>query len=439
MNRMKNISYKIFLLLGIVTLFSSCEKEELRAILNTAAKPLVTLNASSLELSKENADANALTISWTEPDFGFNAGAQYRIMIDKAGGNFSQAQVFTTGTALSKSWTNKQLNALLQAMGFELTEQASLQVIVESILSDDNRQTSDAMNLKILGYLDKLDLSSSWGVVGSGAVNGWDGPDMPFYKTSASGIFVAYVTLKTGEIKIRENNDWAINYGDNGADGTLEKDGANIAVTAGTYSITFDQNNLSYTIEKLSWGIVGSGAPNGWDGPDLDFFYDPATDQWRALAKLADGEIKIRKNNDWGLNYGDNGADGTLEKDGANIAVTAGTYLVTFNQRELTFIIEPISIPGIVGSAAPNGWDGPDVSLKPDFSRDGLWVAYGVTLTTGEIKFRMNNDWGINFGDDGADGSLERDAANIAITAGTYDVELDLSDPSSPTYKITSK
>ena len=436
---MKNIFKNIYLLLTSVVLLASCEKEELRAILNTGAVPVVTLNSSSLELTKENAETVALTVSWAEPDFGFNAGAQYRILIAQAGSGFTGAQVFSTGSALSKSWTNKQLNNLLLAMGADVTQPFNLEVAVESILSDKAVQRSAANQLSALGYLDKLDLSSPWGIVGSGAVNGWDGPDMPFYKTASAGIYVAYVNLKDGEIKIRENNDWALNYGDNGADGSLEKDGANIVVTAGTYAVTFDENALTYIIEKLSWGIVGSGAPNGWDGPDVDFFYDSSTDQWRAITALNDGEIKIRKNNDWGLNYGDDGANGTLDKDGANIVVSAGTYLLTFNSNELTIEIEKIDIPGIVGSGAPNGWDGPDVSLRPDFSRDGFWVAYGVTLADGEIKFRMNNDWAINFGDDGANGTLERDAANIVVKAGKYDIELDLSDPASPKYKLTKK
>ncbi len=436
MNKLFN---RIFFLFGLAAVLSSCEKDEIKAVLNPGAKPVVSVSSQSLQLNKETQDETALTVTWSKPDFGFNAGAQYRVLIAKAGANLAEAQVFTTGTELSKGWTHKQLNNLLISMGFEPSTDASFDIAVESILSGTVSQRSDIMTVNALTYLDKLDLSSPWGVVGSAAANGWDGPDMPFYKTSSAGIYVAYVTLLDGEIKIRQNNDWALNYGDNGADGTLEQDGANIVVEAGTYAITFDENNLTYTIEKLSWGIVGSAAPNGWDGPDFEFTYDPSSDQWRALVKLADGEIKIRRSNDWGLNYGDDGADGTLEKDGANIAVTAGTYLVTLNLNELTLEIEPISIPGIVGSGAPNGWDGPDVSLSPDFSREGIWVAYNVTLAAGEIKFRMNNDWAVNYGDDGADGTLERDAANIAVTAGTYDVELDLSDPNSPKYTLTKK
>ncbi|WP_304232554.1 SusE domain-containing protein [Jiulongibacter sediminis] len=433
---MNKVINKLFFFFGILTVLSSCEKEEIRAVLNSGAKPVVSVSSQSLQLNKESADSNALTVSWAEPEFGFNAGTQYRVLIDKSGNNFADAQVFTTGTETSKSWTHKQLNNLLISMGIEPDTEGAIDIAVESLLSDKVSQRSDAANLTAMPYLDKLDLSSPWGVVGSGAVNGWNGPDMPFYKTGDAGVYVAYVMLLDGEIKIRENNDWAVNYGDNGADGTLERDGANIAVEAGSYAITFNENDLTYTIEPLSWGIVGSGAPNGWNGPDLEFMYDPSSDQWRAIATLTDGEIKIRKNNDWGLNYGDDGADGTLDRDGANIAVTAGTYLVTLNLNDLTVVIEEIDIPGIVGSAAPNGWDGPDVSLMPDFSRDGVWVAYGVELADGEIKFRMNNDWGVNYGDDGADGSLERDAANIAVSAGVYDIEVDLA---SLTYVITAK
>ena len=37
-------------------------------------------------------------------------------------------------------------------------------------------------------------------------------------------------------------------YGDDGADGTYEANGANIAVTAGTYDMTLDTVNGTYTL-----------------------------------------------------------------------------------------------------------------------------------------------------------------------------------------------
>ncbi len=435
---MKRIFNFLAATLFAASLFS-CEKEEVKAVLNESAKSDLSFSSSSLTLLKEKAEESAVTLNWTKPDYGFSAGVQYRVLVDKANNSFKSAQSFTTGTANTLSWTHKQLNNLLQSMGFKPNETASLDVAVETIFSDALVKRTEVKKLTAVLYLDKLDLSSTWGLVGSAAPNGWDGPDVPFYKTGATGVFVCYAKLIAGDVKIRENNKWDLNYGDNGANGTLEVNGANIVVKAGSYKITFDAAKLTVKLENFSWGLVGSATPNGWNGPDLDFFYDPATDQFRALANLIDGDIKIRKNNDWSINYGDDGANGSLELNGANIAVKKGVYLITFNDKDLTIKIEKTAIPGIVGSAAPNGWNGPDISMTPDFSKDGLWVAKNVKLIAGDIKFRMNNDWSVNYGDTGGDKILELNGANIPVTAGTYDIELNLGDPAKLVYSITKK
>lgn len=430
-------------ILGVFSFcFSGCEKDEIKTILNTDAKPGLNLSSSSFPLVKEAPDATALTVTWTKPDFGFSAAVTYRLFVDKAGNNFKTAQSFTTGNSTSYAWTNKQLNGLLAAMGFKPLEAANLEIRVESILSTEVTQMSEVKKFSTMGYLDRLDLSSSWGLVGSATPNGWDGPDLPFYKTLASpGVFVCYANLKEGDIKIRENNQWSVNYGDNGNDGTAEINGANIFVKAGSYKVTFDSNKLLIKVEKYSWGLVGSATPNGWGGPDVDFFYDPATDQFRALGSFGDGDIKIRKNNDWSINYGDTGNNGTLELNGDNIPIKKGVYLITFNPTTLEIKIEKTAIPGIVGSAAPNGWNGPDIQFLPNFFKDsGHWIAVNVPLKSGDIKFRMNNDWSINYGDDGNDLSLEINGANIAIpVGGVYDIELNLVNTPKPTYTIKKK
>lgn len=280
---------------------------------------------------------------------------------------------------------------------------------------------------------------STWGIVGSG-YNDWGngGPDAPFYTTADANVFVAYVTLLDGEIKIRENNDWANNFGDDGADGTLDAGGANIVSTAGTYKVTLNFNDNTYTIEAYSWGIVGSGF-NDWGnaGPDAAFHYDYTTDTFKVGVKLLDGEIKIRLNNDWGTNFGDTGADGTLEAGGDNIATTAGFYTVTFDVNKSTYTIEASDVWGIVGSGY-NDWG----NAGPDFNftevNPGIFVANNVTLLDGEIKFRLNEDWTTNFGDTGADGTLEAGGDNIVTTAGKYRITMDLTDNANPKYTITA-
>lgn len=267
---------------------------------------------------------------------------------------------------------------------------------------------------------------SNWGVVGSGYNNWGAFADGAFYTTSDADVIVSYVTLVDGEIKFRLDNDWGTNYGDDGGDGTLEADGANIAVTAGIYKITVNTSSNTYTIEPFSFGIVGSGYNNwGSDGPDAKVYYDYTSDTWKAGVKLLDGEIKIRLNNDWGTNYGDDGADGTLDLDGANIAVTAGHYLLTVDLNAGTYTLEAADVWGVVGSGY-NDW-----GATPDFSLTALntetVVGDIVTLIDGEIKFRVNNDWGVNYGDNGT-GVLEADGGNIAVTAGLYRVVINLTD-----------
>jgi len=47
---------------------------------------------------------------------------------------------------------------------------------------------------------------------------------------------------------------------------------------------------------------------------------------------LVAGEIKFRANDDWALDYGDTGFDGTLEEGGDNIPIDeAGNYTIVLN------------------------------------------------------------------------------------------------------------
>ena len=69
------------------------------------------------------------------------------------------------------------------------------------------------------------------------------------------------------------------------------------------------------------WGLVGSATTNGWDGPDMRHATNQVADQYGIYAQLVAGEMKFRIANEWGLNLGDNDANGSLEEGGANIAV----------------------------------------------------------------------------------------------------------------------
>jgi hypothetical protein len=426
---MKKIIYKLTYLTALFAFIFSCDDVE-RVYYNDAAETVLSLSDDNLVLNEENAANEILTLNWTEPDFGFSAAALYSVQIDVQGGDFSNPQIISVGGAFDKTFTVEELNAKLLSLSMLPNEEGVASFRIKATLSEYQEIYSNTVNITVTPYSSLLDLSTSLGVVGSATPGGWGNEnilDLPFYTTATTNVYVAYVTLRNGEIKFRNNNDWSENWGDDGADGTLDSYGANIAVSAGTYKIEVNFSSMTYTMEEYSWGIVGSATTNGWGGPDMMFHYNSFQDDWRTVVTLGDGEVKFRFNNDWGVNYGDDGADGTMEANGANIAVSAGHYLVTMNLNTQSYTMEEMDVWGLVGSATANGWDGPNDKFMPDFGiNEGYYYISGAVLTDGEIKVRQNDAWGVNYGDDGNDGTLELNGANIPVSAGTYNITLNL-------------
>lgn len=131
------------------------------------------------------------------------------------------------------------------------------------------------------------------------------------------------------EFKITLGPDWNNNFGDDGANGTLEPNGANLSVPeGGFYKFNVNLTTLTYTLLKTTWGLIGSATADGWNS-DQNMTYDAAEGAWTITANLVGGEVKFRANDDWGLNYGDDGANALLEQGGANIVIPSnGTYTI---------------------------------------------------------------------------------------------------------------
>lgn len=122
--------------------------------------------------------------------------------------------------------------------------------------------------------------------------------------------------------------------------------------------------------------------------------------------------------------YGDagDGTSGSIEAPGNNIILPGpldyeiNVDLINNSWSAFTW--------AIIGSGTPNGWDDPDTDMSYDFDRN-VWTVT-TNLTDGELKFRANNGWDVNFGDTGNDGVLDDGGDNIAVQAGSYQVDLDL-------------
>lgn len=191
---------------------------------------------------------------------------------------------------------------------------------------------------------------------------------------------------------------------------------------AGTWIVTLDMNNLTYTVGKPVLYMAGDA--NGWATNDYLAGEDGV--HFTGYMYLNQNGFKFCTQPEWkGTNYG---ADFNTAPDAANITMTeaAGYYKVDVDLESKSYVLTPITTIGIIGSASPNGWDSDvDMTYVPynaETKELGYWEIKDVTLTSGEIKFRANDDWAINWGGDA--NALTQGGDNISVEAGTYDIKL---------------
>ena len=180
--------------------------------------------------------------------------------------------------------------------------------------------------------------------------------------------------------------------------------------------------------------IYTPGNSNGWNQansmPLSGYEQDEATGEWtkyRGLVYL-NGEFKFDTTLDWSLNYGDDGNDGKLDQNGANIPLPEtgeGLYFIDLNIKALTYTLTYISSFGITGDL--NGWT-TDAPAEMEHSDDyKIWTWEG-DMADGGFKFILNGpttQWTLNYGGP-ADG-LTFNGPNISSTAGQHKVTVNLS------------
>ena len=280
-----------------------------------------------------------------------------------------------------------------------------------------------------------------------GQVNGneWDAKSPVWMNKISDGVYQLKVTTTADKNWFKfyagsnfVSNDWdSINKGalgckENGSEDTfgyILYDGDSwgklqtpVIPGAGTWIVTLDMNNLTYTVGKPVLYMAGDA--NGWD--QIDVLNGDDGVHFTGYMYLNQNGFKFCTQPNWdGTNYG---ADFNTAGDAANITMTepAGYYKVDVDLSAKTYTLIPITTIGIIGSASPNGWDSDvDMTYVPynaETKELGYWEAKDITLASGEIKFRANDDWAINWGGD--TNALTQGGDNISVEAGTYDIKL---------------
>lgn len=323
-------------------LIGACTEKDKEPILTPGNPPLIVSPAggTTFTLTESTAADIFKVFEWTAADFGFEAGVSYTLELDKAGNNFADAVTVGSVNKLSLGTiTNEKINTILLTKDLPGDEFSNVEFRVVARLSSDPSLpvlTSPAITLQIRPYVvnivyPQLQVPGSYQTPGA-----WDPTNNStvIFSARSDDKYEGYIYFGIADAKFKYTKglSWDTNWGDTGADGTLEAGGTDIALTAsGVYKLNVDLNALTHSYTRTDWGLIGSATPNGWDS-DQNMIYDPGTNKWGITLDLVAGDIKFRANDAWDLNLGDTGANKKMEYGGDNIAVAvAGNYTIELN------------------------------------------------------------------------------------------------------------
>lgn len=342
MKKILKISSLAFLLITAI----ACENDN-QTIASAKGGPELIAPASGTEYTLNPLNAattEATTLIWNHADYDVQTEVNYEVQFAAAGTDF--ATIISGGITTSRfmTYTVEGLNAIALQAGLTPYTAGDLDVRVRGTLGSNAEleSFSNVITLKITSFTTDLPkLYVVGGFLGaSGYGSDWTPADaVPlassgFGETDYEGF--VYFNQASFEYKfLPTNTSFDGDYGDDGtfSGGLLQTGESNATGTgAGYYRVKADTAALTYSLEPMTWAIIGDGTPGGW-GTDTPMTYNQTTKKWSAIVTLTDQPapdhgMKFRANAGWDVNFGDNGADGSAEYGGTNIGTTAGTYLV---------------------------------------------------------------------------------------------------------------
>ncbi len=271
-------------------------------------------------------------------------------------------------------------------------------------------------------------------IVGTG-VNGWPGtqttPEILLNSSDGISYVINNLPVSNGEVKFRKDLSWTVNWGGSTfPSGTGTLDGPNIPTTAGTYDVTLNISNGTYTfIPSASFPSIGIWGPavdsqNGYAGADVDMTTTDGIIYTLSGFYFSSGNAYFRQDNASNFVWGSTSyPTGTAVLSGPSLFIPGGEHFVTFNRitGEYSFTFPSV---GILGTAL-NGFEVADTDLS---TTDGFtYTIDDLPLNSGEVKFRKDNSWTTNWGASAfPSGTGVQDGVNIPVSfAGNYSVSFD--------------
>jgi|GEM_PF-2861807 len=285
----------------------------------------------------------------------------------------------------------------------------------------------------------------------------WDSTNAIPMNSYVANHFVKYIRLSGAPDGIKfilTPGSWAINWGTSetnpvnlGQEYDLVWYGNNIRVAdTGNYlvEVNLQTNKFKvsafYTPDNLY--LVGGSTPAGWFPAQALPFQQQSLGVFHIYAPLLSTGFGYKflpnmgsYDGDWGQNPAEPGR--IIQEGEENCpAPDSGFYLIIVDYTNWTFSATKTDW-GIIGGATPGGWGGGTNMTYIGGAEPYSWQINNVSLQDGVFKFLANNSWAINLGDNGLNSSLELYGDLIPVTAGIYNIKLNL-EPGNWTYVISN-
>ena len=403
----------------------------------SAAKGVTFTNGSEAEASAADADGiiNLVTINVTDPNTSSYALKKVKINGDTIPGKLVGNSVQVSASELEELVCSQNKSRASVARDLKVETILSLNLTSGEALAPMG-ETTGKFTPAPTPAIDEQ------GYYMLGQVNGneWDATSPVWMNKISDGVYQLKVTTTADKNWFKfyagskfVSNDWtSINAGalgckENGSEdafGFIIYNGDSwgelqtpVIPGAGTWIVTLDMNNLTYTVQKPILYMAGDA--NGWKHSDVLNSEDGV--HYTGYMYLNQNGFKFCTQKNWdGTNYG--GAFFGESEDNIMMTKEAGFYQVDVDLSAKTYTLSPFTI-GIIGDATPTGWDSDtDMTYNPE---ERCWELKNVTLSDGEMKFRHKNDWSLSWGGE-LDNLTTQNGPNIAVAAGTYDIKLEV-------------